>query len=311
MSQVTRTASKAKFQTGDTPTENDFIDLHDSAKWYDENAITTENTPASLPSTPATGVTPFALKRGAVALAWVNPLGETFEVQPSFGFRHVQIVSGLPSSSTPSYFNIQSGSFTLSGQTARTPALGSILAQSVRVGFVTAGTAGATASMLSGAFYWRGNGTGQGGFDVIIKFGLPTTPAGVIFFAGMSNSTFATATTEPSAKISIFGFAKDSGDTNIQFMRNDGSGTATKVDTGIAVSNTNVYMARMYCKPNDTNMYAALYDYANNVIYDSGAISTDLPTTSTDLRWYTYISNNATASAAAIDLLQATTTTQH
>jgi hypothetical protein len=36
VAQVTRTASKAKFQNGDIPTENDFIDLHDSVTWYDE-----------------------------------------------------------------------------------------------------------------------------------------------------------------------------------------------------------------------------------------------------------------------------------
>jgi hypothetical protein len=37
MAEVTRTASKAKFQTGDIPTENDFIDLHDSVVFVDES----------------------------------------------------------------------------------------------------------------------------------------------------------------------------------------------------------------------------------------------------------------------------------
>lgn len=35
MSVVTKAASKAKFQTSDIPTENDFIDLHDSVVWND------------------------------------------------------------------------------------------------------------------------------------------------------------------------------------------------------------------------------------------------------------------------------------
>lgn len=36
MSQVTRAASKLKFETGDRPTQSDFTDLHDSVLWYDE-----------------------------------------------------------------------------------------------------------------------------------------------------------------------------------------------------------------------------------------------------------------------------------
>lgn len=45
MSQVTRTSSKTKFNTGDTPTENDFVDLHDSIMWNDEshNGINTQS----------------------------------------------------------------------------------------------------------------------------------------------------------------------------------------------------------------------------------------------------------------------------
>jgi lysophospholipase L1-like esterase len=38
MAQVTRVASKAKFQDLDFPTEEDFVDLHDSVVWHDEAA---------------------------------------------------------------------------------------------------------------------------------------------------------------------------------------------------------------------------------------------------------------------------------
>lgn len=35
MSQITRAASKLKFETGDRPTQQDFINLHDSVDWWD------------------------------------------------------------------------------------------------------------------------------------------------------------------------------------------------------------------------------------------------------------------------------------
>lgn len=39
MSQVTRAASKLKFETGDVPTQGDYTDLHDSVVWYDEKTV--------------------------------------------------------------------------------------------------------------------------------------------------------------------------------------------------------------------------------------------------------------------------------
>lgn len=41
------------------------------------------------------------------------------------------------------------------------------------------------------------------------------------------------ATLVPSALLNMVGFGKDQGDTTLQFMVNNGSGTATKTDTGI------------------------------------------------------------------------------
>lgn len=40
MSQVTRAASKLKFQTNDVPVQADYEDLHDSVAWYDEANVT-------------------------------------------------------------------------------------------------------------------------------------------------------------------------------------------------------------------------------------------------------------------------------
>lgn len=39
MSQVSRAASKLKFQTGDVPSQGDYTDLHDSVTWYDEKTV--------------------------------------------------------------------------------------------------------------------------------------------------------------------------------------------------------------------------------------------------------------------------------
>jgi hypothetical protein len=59
MSVVTRPASKLKFQTGDVPSEDDFIDLHDSVMWSMDSANSRDHASGNGTDDDATGLTTF------------------------------------------------------------------------------------------------------------------------------------------------------------------------------------------------------------------------------------------------------------
>jgi hypothetical protein len=228
----------------------------------------------------------------------------------SWAFKRYQIIAGHESAGEV-FTNVLSGNYLRQGGTSRTPALGSVLSAANRIGYVTAAGAGSTAFINSPPFFFRGNAVGQGGFDLISKIGIPVIAAGTIWYHGMSATHITAATTNVSTLTNKFGFCKDSGDTNIHLIHNDSSGACTKVDTGMAVDNTTIYLIRLRCDPNDAAIYATLYDIENDLSYDSGAISADIPANTQGLSWELFISNNATASAVATDLIQVTTITNH
>ena len=60
---------------------------------------------------------------------------------------------------------------------------------------------------------------------------------------GFKPTFSAVATVDASTLLNIIAIAADTADTNLQFMRNDGSGTATKVDLGVAKTNTSSWFS--------------------------------------------------------------------
>lgn len=66
----------------------------------------------------------------------------------------------------------------------------------------------------------------------------------------------------PSATLNMVGFGKDTGDVNIQFMSNNGAGTATKTDTGVTMASIQAHMVRIAvgCDPAGAVITATLQD---------------------------------------------------
>jgi hypothetical protein len=121
----------------------------------------------------------------------------------------------------------------------------------------------------------------------------------------MRNSTAAPTDVNPSALGHICGMGYDSGDTNIQFMHNDASGTATKIDLGASfpkpnVDLTSVYELALFSPPGTTQVLH--YEVTNLVsgAVATGTITTDLPTTSTLLTPYGYMSVGGTSSVIGL-----------
>ena len=99
----------------------------------------------------------------------------------------------------------------------------------------------------------------------------------------------------------MFGMGYDSADTNIQFMHNDGSGTATKIDLGASfakpnVDLTSVYEVAMFAPPGTTQTLN--YEVTNLVsgATANGTITTDIPTTATLMTPHGYVSVGGTSS---------------
>lgn len=100
-------------------------------------------------------------------------------------------------------------------------------------------------------------------------------------FCGLVNSTAAPTDVEPSSLLNMIGMGWDAADTNVQIMRNDGSGTATKVDLGASypvptTDATQVYMLEMVSMGSGTGIQWAV---TNETTGSSvrGSFSTDVP----------------------------------
>jgi Protein of unknown function (DUF2793) len=152
-----------------------------------------------------------------------------------------------------------------------------------------------------------GTAAGLGGFHVIWRWAPATgvTNTSHRAFAGMRNSVAAPTDVDPSTQTNICGMGYDATDTNIQFMYNDATGTATKVNLGAAFAKPNadrtaVYEIAMFSPPGTTQSLS--YEVTNLVsgAVATGTVTTDLPTTSTLLAPYSYVSVGGVSSVVGM-----------
>jgi hypothetical protein len=92
----------------------------------------------------------------------------------------------------------------------------------------------------------------------------------------------------------LIGVGCDSTDTNIQVIRNDGSGTATKVDTGTAPAAAKLYQLVLECAGGGAGIKVTLYieDAAGLTTVYSDTYSTDISAT-TFATWVPIIVDNS------------------
>lgn len=148
-----------------------------------------------------------------------------------------------------------------------------------RLEVAASAAADAVAGLRSPDFGWLLNT----GFYVRLHMGLAAgqTVTTSRAFCGLAADGAAPTDVEPSSLIDIVGIGWDSADTNIQVMRNDGSGTATKVDLGASfpvpsADATSVYTVELISMGAGTGIQ---YSVTNEVTGVSvrGSFSTDLP----------------------------------
>lgn len=128
------------------------------------------------------------------------------------------------------------------------------------------------------SMYFMGNASGQGGFFMVIQFGLDIWTTGARLFVGLSVATTAMVTVNPSTVNNSIGFCIDAGDTAITFLT---KGTGTAVKTTISgqptLANNQGYTAFIFCRPNDSTIYFRLDDINSDSTIIDSSVSTGLP----------------------------------
>lgn len=241
---------------------------------------------ASSPATPPTDtVRMFGRKvAGKMFPAFIGPSGLDSILQASFARNKVAQFSALPGSAVLT--SATGMALTATGTaTAKTPSTTNLYGQTKGVEFlVTVAATTAVAGWRSTvAAYWRGTRAGEGGFFFVCRFGAATGVATSTrrAFVGLVASTAAPTDVNPSTQVNMCGMGIDAADANWQFMTNDQTGTATKIDLGAAfaratVDRTGVFEVAMFCAPNAAVIY---YECTNTLTGDvvTGSVTTDLP----------------------------------
>ena len=178
--------------------------------------------------------------------------------------------------------------------------------------FATSTTAGNLSGMRTAYAQWfRGNAAGYGGFFFRTKFGHNINLNGSQCFVGLCASTGALAATAGAvaALLNMIGVGYDTTDANTgnwQLFRNDGSGTATKVDLGSNAARSNVshgYDLIIYCPPGAaTEIFVRIVNIHTGVIVLDTSYTTDLPAVNVGMAFKAEINNGAVAAAANLEV---------
>jgi hypothetical protein len=178
----------------------------------------------------------------------------------------------------------------------------------------SAASAGSVAHVRTASF----NASVHGGTDLTTYFGgyfykyilpIESSITGCRQFAGLRNlATTPTTGTEPSSFVNCVILGWDSGDTNMQIMHNDASGTCTKIDLGASfpanTANT-VYEFYLFQQAGNSNLYYEVVrvDVSARPVA-SGVLNSNLPISNVFLVPHHYGDNGPTAVAIPLNIVQ-------
>lgn len=177
--------------------------------------------------------------------------------------------------------------------------------------FQTSTTAGNLSGMRTAYTQWfRGNAAGFGGFFFRAQFGQNINLNGAQCFVGLCASTGALAATAGAvaALVNMIGVGYDTTDAstgNWQLFRNDGSGTATKVDLGAnaARNTTHGYDLIIFCPPGAaTEIFVRIVNLHNGATVLDTSYTTDIPAVNTGMAFKAEVNNGAVAAAANLEV---------
>lgn len=198
--------------------------------------------------------------------------------------------------------------------TARNITVSNTFQRMRRLGYVSAATAGSLASTrVAVAQITVGDGSGNGGFHTICRFGTSdaATVAGARMFMGISSSISAPTNVEPSTLLNSIGVGHGAADTNLKLYYG-GSTAQAPIDLGSSFpANTlsaDPYELALFSPSSvNANVYWEVTNIASGAVASgllNGTPGTQIPNAATLLSYlWAYRSNNTTALAVGLDVM--------
>ena len=177
--------------------------------------------------------------------------------------------------------------------------------------FASTATAGSGTGMRTAYVQWfRGNAAGFGGFFFRAQLGQNLNVNGAQCFHGLCVSTavLGTAAGSVAALLNMIGMGYDTTDSsagNWQLYRNDGAGTATKVDLGAnaARNTTHGFDLIVYCPPGAASeIFVRVVNIHTGTVVLDTSYTTDLPAVNTGMAFKAECNNGAVASAQNLEV---------
>lgn len=260
------------------------------------------------PASPSKGLTLFTRDKARRLPAFVGPSGQDSSLQPGMFANRITRVNAINNTGTPTTDGIAiTATQTASGvQNATT----NFYTAMVRNRYSTTTTASTGGGLRSTTAQWfLSSTTGLGGFFFVCRFGIQAVSAATQtrWFVGMSTTAGGalSATTDPTALLSLVGFGANAADTNMRFIQNDATGTATSVDLGAnfpaKTTSTYFYEVRMFAAAAAGLNLTWSATRLNDSLYAEGTATTDLPALNALLAAHINIGNGTTAALSTID----------
>lgn len=247
------------------------------------------------PGTPASGNYLYArqIVPGQTVLKVKRPSGVDSPLQDSLSFNRV----AKWQAGAATLFAIGGGALTGTG-TAIAPAAGTTIRNHLpKTQYATAATANAINSIYAnattlGATVFRGSIAGEGGFRLVMRFGLSATQASNRFFAGLRDVVSVPANVDPftSTAPGVIGLAVNTAtDTNWRIVHNITGTAPTNIQLGanFPVNTTDLIELVLFCRPftttvGDIGYRVRRYTTTGEPAFEAtGTLSTNLPSGTT------------------------------
>ena len=246
---------------------------------------------------------------GRTVPAFLSQDGQAREVQTALSRNSAMIWKAQPSATVMSVIG-GAGPTAVGTATAAVIATTNLVSYTPRLEYLVTTAATTAIAGFRGtvnAVGVGGPGAGLGGFAFVGRWGPATgvaTTTSRAFF-GLAAVTAAPTDVEPSTAVNCVFMGWDAADANIQLMRNDGTGTATKIDLGATfpvptTDRTALYELALFSPRGTTQSVDWLVTNLVSGATASGTVTTDLPSTATLLAPRGWMSVGGTSAVVGI-----------
>jgi hypothetical protein len=269
------------------------------------------NTPTA-PPTDNVGI--FGRKiANRMLLAFIGPSGLASALQPWIARNKIAWFNPPGNAATVQVMGMASPTATGTATTANVATTNIHTAmRRLEYAVTTAATTAVAGARVAAIQYHIGDtNTPFGGFTFVARFGPSRGVASNStrrFFAGLTSNTGAPTDANPSSGTTwanMIGVGADAADTNFQIMHRTGTGTVTKVDTGIAkayADNTEMFELALFTAPTGTASVGYTFTRLSDGTSFSGTMTTALPAVTQLLTWQIWTSVGGTSSVVGVSI---------